>query len=335
MPPDEFDESVESAATSLLIKPAADAVAKTPDAARALTTTDIPRTPAEDDPDNQEDPDRPPPVEEPPVDEASTEEDDIDLDEIELDLSVDGEDKKVKIKDLKARYAGEGAIEKRLQEATEMRQGLEQQAHQAHQFLEAQKERLRQIDELVAQQQPQNIDWEALRVKDPGRYLLERDKAREIQERRRNLLSEHQRLQAQQDEIAANARIRFIQSEEMKLRKKVPELADPTKATEFNNRLMTAAQHYGYTNDEYNGVMDHRAMLVLRDAAAWREHQEKQKTVTKKEVVPKPLLKAGNNNSGRTQTTAARIALAATKKARETGKPDDVARTLLVRGRAR
>ena len=325
MPPDEFDGTVESAATSLLVKPTAP-----PPKTNGVAAT--PRVPEGDDVD--ETPDHlPPPVREPIDDEPppDDEEEDVDLDEIELELSVDGQPTKAKIKDLKARYAGEGAIEKRLQEATELRQALEQRAQETHGFLEQQKIRLRQMDEMLAQQQPQNIDWEALKAKDPGRYLLERDKHHELQTRRQRLLVEHQRLAREQEQIATQARDRYLDNENRQLLRKVPELADPAQAGEFNSRMVKAAQHYGYSVDEYNGVMDHRAMLVLRDAAAWREHQAKTKTV--KEVVPKPLLKA--KGGSKPATTAAKVMEAARKKAQSTGLPDDVAKTLLVRGRGR
>lgn len=325
MPPDDdIDGTVESAATSLLVKPAAPASAPAPKSNGDGTHLATPRVPEGDDAPVDEPIDSPP-VEEPPVDETSAEED-IDLDEIELDLQVDGQEKKVKIKDLKARYAGEGAIEKRLQEATELRSHLENNAKEVHGFLEQQKLRLKQMDEILSQQQPQNIDWEALKVKDPGRYLLERDKARDIAERRQRLFVEHQRIAREQEVIAIQARDRYIENENRQLFRKVPELADPAKATEFNARMVQTAQHYGYSPDEYASVIDHRAMLVLQDAAKWRELQSKTKTV--KEVVPKPLLKAGGQK--KTVSQAARIAEAARKKAQQSGLPDDVARTLLV-----
>lgn len=333
MPPDDLmddaDGTVESAALSLIQKPAAPAAQPKPPVAARQPVVQPPLEPEEDTPIN--DPNDAPPVEE-PVDEAPPEEAEPELDEIELDLVIDGEGKKVKIGELKKRYSLDGAIEKRLQETTELRSTLEQQAQQAHGFLEQQKQKLRQMDEFLAQQQPEGIDWEKLRVTDPGRYLLERDKARDLQDKRQKLLVEHEKLARQQQEIQINARNRYIANEEAQLRKKIPDLNDPAKAGEFNSRMMKAAQtYYGYSPEEYNSVLDHRAMLVLRDAAAWQEHVAKQKNLrTTKEVLPKQLLKPGNG-TGRQVSTASRVAAAATKKARETGSPDDVAKTLLVR----
>lgn len=329
------DGTIESAATSLLLKPQ---LASPPAAPKPNGTNGAhaaPRVPEGDDVPVDE-PDTSPPVDD-PVDETVDQQadDDVDLDEIEIDVLIDGQPAKAKIGDLKARYSGEGAIEKRLQEATELRQRLDQVGQNTFQLMEQQKARLKQMDELLAQNQPQNIDWEALRVKDPGKYLLERERFRDIQDRRNRLFAEHQRIQNEQNEIQEASRQRYLEGENRALLKKIPELADPVKSTEFNNNMVQAAQHYGYSAEEYASVMDHRAIMVLRDANLWREQQAKlKKTVDTKQVNVKPLLKAGKAQQPRT-TVAARIAAAAVKKARETGKPDDVAKTLLMGPRRR
>jgi len=173
MPPeDDNDGTIESAASSLLIKPpsASPTAAPQPKPNGTNGAHSTPRVPEGDDTPIDE-PDQPPPVDD-PVDETVDQQadDDVDIDEIEIDILVDGQPAKAKIGDLKKRYSLDGATEKRLQEATELRQRLDQQHHSTFQLMEQQKQRLKAMDDLLAQNQPQNIDWEALRVKDPGKF---------------------------------------------------------------------------------------------------------------------------------------------------------------------
>jgi len=56
------------------------------------------------------------------------------------------------------------------------------------------------------------------------------------------------------------------------LKQVVPEFADPQKASQVRDRLVTMGQEiYGYEPNEISAVMDHRAIRVLNDAIKYQE----------------------------------------------------------------
>jgi len=281
-----------------------------------------------------------PPVEEPeteekpPLEEPAGEEgeEDIDIDEIELDVLVDGENKKAKIKDLKNKYSAEGAIDKRLQEATELRAQLDARGQELYKGYETQKQKLAALDAILEGAQQPDIDWDTLRQKDPGRYLLEREKFREIQDKRRVVAEEDRRITAEQEKLAEQARQEHIRNESLALAKKIPELRDVEKSKVFMSKAADTAKVFGYTPHEVASALDHRVFLVLEAAGKWLDHEASQKKVMDKEVTVKPLLKAGKATKS-PASSLKRLQDLARAKAKETGKVEDVAATLLVRGR--
>jgi hypothetical protein len=266
------------------------------------------------------------------TDTEATEEDDVELDEIDIDLTVDGEEKKVKLKDLKANYSGNAAIEKRLQEATEAKNHAVRANQVLFTALNEEAQRLKKIDEILIKiSEPEEINWEELRNTNLPKYLLERDKQRETNERRSILQQEQLRIQNQQREIAQKAQAEYTQNEAKQLIAKIPDFAEPEKAQVLFSKLTDAGKNYGFTPEEVGGVMDHRMMLVLRDAMLYREQANKQKAVAAKQAPVSALLRP---SASKATTPGNQIKKAQEKiiaKARSTGKVDDVAAMLLVR----
>lgn len=266
--------------------------------------------------------------------EETPEEDDVELDEIDIDLTVDGEEKKVKLKDLKANYSGNAAIDKRLQEATEAKNHAVRANQVLFTALNEEASRLKKIDEiLTSMAEPENINWEELRNTNLPKYLLERDKQREANDRRGMLHQEQLRIQNQQREIVQKAQAEHAQNEARQLIAKIPDFGQPEKAKEIFTNLTKAGESYGFSPEEVSGVMDHRQMLVLRDAMRYQELVKKQKSVTSKPTPASTLLRpsASKATSPGNQIKKAQEKIMA--KARATGKVDDVAAMLLVRSK--
>lgn len=270
-------------------------------------------------------------VDEDTADQVTEEEEDLDPDEFDIDVTIDGEEKKVKLKDLKANYSGNSAIEKRLQEASEIRNKAQETSQRLHVALQEQAVRLAKLDEIVQKVAEPEINWEELKRTNLPKYLLERDRQREAQERRTVIAQEQSRVKAEQERLEAEARQHYTAEEAKKLLAKIPDLANPEKARETFTKLVATGQAYGYAPEEVSTVIDHRAMLVLQDAMRYRELMNKQSKMEKTTAKPTTLLRPSTTNKGRVQTPARKLQEALTKKARATGKAEDVAATLLVR----
>ncbi len=326
------DMSLEDVAASLLVRSSDEekpAVAKAP-AQEQETADETPEATESDEASNEE-------AEDETAEQGSAEgeeaedEEDVDVDELEIEVTVDGEEKKVKLKDLKANYSGNGAIEKRLQEASEIRNQAMEQGKQLYTALQAEATRLAKLDEIIAKVAEPEINWEELKRTNLPKYLLERDRQREAQVRQEAVRKEQERVKAEQERIEAIAREQYTTEQAKQLVAKLPEFGDPEKAQIKYAQLAKAASAYGYAAEEVGSVLDHRAMLVLNDAMKYQELMKKQTTVTKKTAPSTALLRPGASKATQPVNQAKKLRDALVKKARSTGKAEDVAATLLVR----
>jgi hypothetical protein len=254
-------------------------------------------------------------------------------DEAELEVKVDEEVRKVKLKDLKSNYSGQKFIEKRIEQASEARKVAEQQANALYENNNQALAKLKQIDEVLTQYTSQNINWEELKARDPLQFALKREEWRDAQDKQAVVRQEAARVAQQQEKLASDAKDRYIASEAEALQTKMPEVRDPDKAKALMEKLTSTATTYGYTKQELESVMDHRALLVLRDAARYRDLVAKRETLMKKVEPTVPVKTMRTVATQPANVASQRKDKAILNRARETGKPEDVALTLLVPAR--
>ncbi len=140
----------------------------------------------------------------------------------------------------------------------------------------------------------------SLRETDPIDYFLRKDQ-------RESKLAEINRMQAAQNYAAQNARAQQAQhfqarlrNEQAQLFERSPELADEGKRREFYNDLVASGKNYGFSEAEINDVHDHRVMLMVKDAMAYRKLQSagKPKAVEKAKgatPVQRPVARTTSN----------------------------------------
>jgi len=271
--------------------------------------------------------------------EASVEEDtpeenpeeEVDIDDIEIDVVVDGQESKVKLRELKANYSGEKVIEKRIQEASEARNYAVHYGQHLYGTLETQAQKLKQLDSILERVVEPEINWEELKKNNLPRYLLERDRQREAQEKRAVLSQEQQRIAYEQQQLMNTAMETYASDQAKALVSRVPEFANPETAPKIMQSLTKAAAAYGYSPEEFSAVMDHRAVLVLRDAMLYQEMVGKRKEV-KPVAATTTLLRPSPSKAAVSKATQAKkLQDALIRKAKTSGNVDDVAATLLMR----
>lgn len=259
---------------------------------------------------------------------------DVDPDEVEHEVIVDGQPTKAKLKDLKSAYSGNKAIDQRLQQASEFRKQNEVLTTELMKQLNSQAVKLKQLDEVLAQLETPSVDWDTLRITDPQRYLIEKDKLQETQNKRRLIAQAQAEAQQQQRELQMRKQAEYAAQEADILMKKIPELKNPEKAKKMSENWDKVAKDYGFTSEEVAGIIDHRHLLVLTDAMKYRAlvaakaaRQGKNGAVPRQQ--PKPLLRPGTQSFGARMNNI-KAEKAAIAKAAQTGSIDDVAATLLV-----
>jgi hypothetical protein len=254
-------------------------------------------------------------------------------DDTEVEVKVDEKPHKVTLKELKANYSGQKFIEKRIEQASEARKVAEQQANALFEKNNQVLAKLQQIDAVLGQVSSQNINWDELKARDPLQYALKREEWRDAQDKQNLVRQEAAKVAQQQEQLSSDAKNRFIASEAEALQEKMPEVRDPDKAKALMEKLTSTATTYGYTKQELESVMDHRALLVLRDAARYRDLVAKRETLMKKVEPTVPVKTLRTVASQPANVASQRKDKAILNRARETGRPEDVALTLLVPAR--
>ena len=108
---------------------------------------------------------------------------------------------------------------------------------------------------------------------------------------------------------------------------KLPHWRDEKKRAAESEQIAAYLNDLGYTAEELGGLVDHRALLVARDAAKWRAQQRaksKQAPTATGKVVKPGAARADNPTNSRYVDALA--------KARKTGRPEDIERALRLKG---
>lgn len=255
-------------------------------------------------------------------------------DDILVPVTVDGEVREVTLADLKRAFSGEGAIEKRLQIATETKKQAESLKVQVEQELNTGRQNLVKafsaFESLMFQPQVSQPDPN-LQQTNPTQYLLQMERWREDQAALQAKRSKVQQAVAlfQQQEAEKLHQMKAQAAE--KLVEAMPVLRDPVKGPELQRMMVDAARAYNFADAELADIVDHRMYLVLADAAAYRQLKAKGQAAPKIQPKTAPVMRPGSSKAVTAATAVARQQKAALETARKSGRVDDVAATMLVR----
>jgi len=257
-------------------------------------------------------------------------------DDTVLAVTVDGTTKEVTLADLKKAYSGEGAIEKRLQDATLQRKAAESERQKVQQELQEGRDRLvqafRSFDHLMFQPRVPKPDPQ-LQQSNPQQYLLQMEQYRQDQDQLGSRRQQVQRALEQYEGQKAQELQELRQKNAQKLVEVMPQLADPVKGQEVRNLILEGAQAYGFSPEEVGMAVDYRLFQMAADAAAYRRlksgavaqpQPQAQQSKTK-------VIRPGGQKAVTAATVSARQQQAAIHRAKQTGRPEDVAATMLVR----
>ena len=105
-------------------------------------------------------------------------------------------------------------------------------------------------------------------------------------------VQQFQQMQKQQEQQQQQQLQAFTQQQAQLLAEKLPDIADPKKGEVIKKGLIEVGQHYGWTQQELEGVRDYRYILALYDAMRFRKLLEKRGKATSKKQSIAPV-KAG------------------------------------------
>lgn len=227
-------------------------------------------------------------------------EDRLDVDEdgqVYVKTKIDGEEGRAKFNDLVKSYQLEGHLNKQNMEVAEQRKALQAKMAEVEQQAQARVQQLEAVTNVAIQElqrEFQSIDWQTLRVTDPGEYAA---KLTEFQQREARLGQAVQQIQAEKQQVETQNQERFkeyLREESQKLLSAIPEWSNPEVAQKEKSELKSFGIQHGFSAQELDQLSDHRSVLILRMAKAYADLQKSKPDVTKRVIKAPKLVKPGS-----------------------------------------
>lgn len=259
--------------------------------------------------------------------------DKLDVDEdgsLVIKTKIDGIEGKAKLNDLIVSYQKQGHLDKTTKEVTELKKSLEQQRNEYDQKVDARLTELNTLAEALVSDFNRDYDqvpWQELRNEDPAEYAA---KFAEYQQRQSQLaqLVKQVRDKAQEQEQARTTKMQELaQKGAQSLREMIPEWGDYKVFEKESKEIETYALTQGFSPQEYEAIVDPRAIVILRDAMRYREQQKATPVITQKVRKAPKIVKPGS-----TQTVQVNQTDQLRAKIKKSGGKDGVTDYLMAKG---
>jgi hypothetical protein len=86
---------------------------------------------------------------------------------------------------------------------------------------------------------------------------------------------------------------KYVSEQEKQMFIKMPEMKDAAKSTEIRQNMKTYLSDQGYMDQEIAGLTDHRMLLILKDAMAYRRLQKSKPGLVKKVADAPRVVRSG------------------------------------------
>ena len=210
-------------------------------------------------------------------------------------IEIDG--KPLTAEDVRKGFLRQSDYTRKTQEVAEMRKAVEAERANASMLRDEYASRLEVI--LSSQPQMQEPNWAEMAQQDPLGFVVARENWRVRQEQMQRLTEESNHIRAQQEAERSAIMQNLLAQERDKLLSVVPEWKDKSKAQADIAAIKSfVADAYGFSDTDLDGLHDHRAVMVLRDAMAYRKAiADKAIAETKAKDKPPVNLKSGNRQA--------------------------------------
>jgi hypothetical protein len=231
-------------------------------------------------------------------------------------VKVDGKTEKLTLAELKKGYSRTKVFTQRTQEAAKLRADAEALSRQ----LAEERAQLAQVAAALETQmktvEPEP-DWAKLREEDPVEWAVQRQIWSEKQAQRDRVKAVEQELLRRNTEAQQATLQSTLAEERTKLLERIPEWKDEKKAAKEMKEIRQFMASVGFSEDEMAQIYDHRAVLVLRNAARLADMVKRQKSLEKSgrpvKVVQKTLV-PGRDRGRKGSGSNARAALSQLRK---------------------
>jgi len=258
------------------------------------------------------------------VDEDGNVIEETDASEETYTVLVDGKEHEVTLDDLTSGYSFRAHNTQKSQELAEARRSVDAEAVTVRENREVYGQRLKQVEQALGESYPQEPDWDTLEKEDPTRFVAESAKWTRYQRNLDSVRAEQKRVH-DEEVVDQTRQLETFRGEQQQLMlEAIPEWSDPEKGADRmaseQKRLYAHALSIGFSEEEMESLLDHRAVVLIRNSMLLTEMQSKGQKIRKGKK-PKAVLKPGTRRrrikSGRRKTVAARRRLSETGSVRD------------------
>ena len=242
-----------------------------------------------------------------------------------IPVNIDGNEEMWTLDQLKQSAAGQGYINKRMQEIASVEKNFKSEIEQ----LTLQRQQMLDFfnqakDQGLQEPVPPSAD---LFDSDPIAYMQEKLKYDESKTQHDAKVTQMNELQTQQN-AANEARLQeYTMNQAQLLTEKLPDIADPDKGEAIKKGIAETGEFYGFTAEELGSVRDHRYILAMHDAMRYRQLVQKKAKATSGKKESLGTVKAGAKKKATAYT--AKQKQKAQSDMQKTGSVEDVAKFLL------
>jgi hypothetical protein len=224
-------------------------------------------------------------------------------------VMVDGKERQATLEELTQSYSFRAHNTQKSQELAEQRKAVEAEAAAVRQGRDLYGQRLKEVEQALAAQMPQEPDWDSLEKEDPTKFATESARWARHQRKVDALAKEQQRVFDEQVADQQTQLEAFQAEQSQKLIAAIPEWQDAEVSKAEQNRLYDYAQSsLGFSDEEIKTILDHRAFVVMRKAMLFDELEaggKKAQTKGKKTGTLKPGTRRRRRKTGSAKRTAA------------------------------
>lgn len=252
---------------------------------------------------------------------------------ITVKTKIDGQEGKVKFADLIKSYQLQGHVDKQVREAAEVKKQAQEYAQAIQQQTQVQQAVIGKIAEakVIENQlaQYQGINWSALEDSDPVQAMRLQRQFGELKQAYSEKVSEVNQAQSYIQQQQSQNSVASLESERQALVKACPEWGSEAVATKEKQAIAADLLSRGYTQADIQGLSDHKAVLLARDAMLYRQ-QKAASSTTEKQVRQAPkIIKPGSTSQTNQRSSIQKIH----QEVRRTGSRQSVVDYLLATGK--
>lgn len=228
--------------------------------------------------------------------------------DLQLPVKIDGKEGTARLRDLVKSYQLDGHINQKLATLDTDRKTFESKKVETERTAN---ERILRLDAglqtltRALEGEFSAVDWQKLQTEDPvgfnSEYVAYQQRYAVMQDIAGQIAKERQNYQA-----GEQAKADAYRKEQFALfTAKVPEWSDTTRRNKDKADIVEVLKDYGITQPEFESIVDHRQLLVVRDAWKWRQLQKSKPSVLNKVKAAPKLLKPGTMQSRTAKESAA------------------------------